>query len=104
MRIRLNMWQRAGIVASVVWPVVYYFVEMNRQTAGIADIAYGPCVRAMNTDINCGRAMYDSLWNEAMWTSILAATVPVPFAWLFAYVVIWTARWVWAGRKAREPT
>src|SRR5579871_2141603 len=99
MRLRLNMWQRLGLVASVIWPIYAYFSDMGRQTKGLGELAFGPCVRAGNPDITCGQSLYETLWREAMWNSVLAALLPIPLIWLLAYVVIWTLRWIWAGRE-----
>lgn len=104
--IRLNMWQRAGVVASVLWAVgagFYMRAEVVRDAVSVGSLAYESCTQAgragcfRETDLATQAAMGGAYG----WASIAAVALgPVLLAWLLVYVTIWTARWVWAGRRA----
>ena len=103
-RFHLNMWQRLGVVASVIWAIGAYSVAYTRQSAQALDLAWFPCnggdwTRAAPP--HCGDAEYALLMNDAWAGSLFVAVAPVFAVWLLAYMVIWVARWVWAGRRQK---
>ena len=77
-RQRLNMWQRAGVVASVVAWTVF--------TLG-----------ARQGDID--RAGYNAAPDGNWLTWAMFGLLPVVAAWILVFTAIWTARWIWAGRN-----
>ena len=73
-RFRLKGWQRIGIVLSVIWLIV------------------GPVWGLI--------LVHNLLWFVGVSDPYVAATfalLPIPFLWLFLYIVVWTVRWVRRG-------
>ena len=102
MRLRLNLWQRLGIVASIVWAAGAYLAEMSQQSEFAARIAFDPCTAHdawAYLHANCGVESYKAAMHDAWQAALQVALIPIPFVWLAVYIVIWTIRWVWAGRK-----
>lgn len=102
---RLNMWQRLGVAASVLWVVVsvirdYYIYKRLYSTA--LDLAFRACeVETGFSDVGCYvRGLIDfrepSIFRLQF---LLNALVPVACGWSLAYLLIWIARWILAGRK-----
>jgi hypothetical protein len=111
---RLNGWQRIGIVASVCWFIggglwisglvmdqeTYAVREKYRRCLDARSIQpdgtipqdtdWGPCVRAFDRD-----------WGPAVaghWTdTILFTLLPIPIVWLIVYGLVGLARWIKAG-------
>jgi hypothetical protein len=92
--LRLNGWQRLGVVASVLW------LPVGAVLGRIAAIApYRVCVRNPLNDIAwCNMVYQDTFTLSHLWSaSAFFALVPIPLAWLSVYVAICTLRWVWRG-------
>jgi hypothetical protein len=111
---RLNGWQRIGIVASVCWFVVGGFwinsLVINGLGASVkteyrhcldrhsfqpdgsvpADTDWGPCDKKFEAD-----------WSAAVadhWSYAAAYTlIPIPIAWLVVYGLVALVRWIKAG-------
>lgn len=104
---RLNVWQRLGAVASVLWFIGGGFWQRSHDTKIAADgltSVYHLCAEASpSADVEkCmdqARAFYTATlpgWDNTAVTAI----VPILLGWLLAYIVVWTTRWVLAGRRA----
>jgi hypothetical protein len=104
-RVRLNEWQRMGIVLSVVWAIVGGVYGMGlgrdvvwRQYQTCLAFAYqgrsdeGGICETFNEQLAEVRA---SRWYKAATVGL----VPIPVAWLVVYVAVGLVRWVSAGFK-----
>jgi hypothetical protein len=98
-RLRLNIWQRLGVVASVLWAIGGYLSEMMRAEALASHVAFDPCTAGPTWLPNCGNATYTAMMHDAWQNGLAVGLIPIPLGWLAAYIVVWTTRWVWAGRK-----
>lgn len=103
-RLRLNMWQRLGVVASVLWMLGAGIRERLKQV-DLALIYYGEardeCAKTAADCSQVASAAYDRAI-EGRWGEVVAVAVePVVLGWVFAYITVWTARWILAGRHPR---
>jgi hypothetical protein len=105
---RLNGWQRIGIVASVAWAIGAYVytnsqqdwasqhanlcfaIERERDVRDDAEARVAECYRKFNRNLPIALAQQRS-------DAIALALVPVPLGWLLAYGVLWLVRWVRRG-------
>src|SRR3954466_14703592 len=116
MRIRLNGWQRIGIVLSVVWAIGAAYYELGaiweRENAAIerrVTPPYDLCREAQDSAMaasqpfnrDCVQELYgknlpaairEASANESRWTIAVAALAPIPFAWLLAYMLLGISR------------
>lgn len=106
---KLNMWQRLGIVLTAIWLVMGTLwlagVQFETDYRSIGQ-AYEVCTSNANVaDLwaRCDKAKDESFAAEnrssvfgmaALFAAIVAAVV-----WAFAYLVLWTGKWVLAGRR-----
>lgn len=101
---RLNRWQRLGIVASILWVMGAGFYSLENsaeQAVAFAQAVSNSCHETNDPNVDCAAEFDDAFHSNDSNTWPLAAMVaflPIPFAWLFAYVAIWTTRWIRAGR------
>lgn len=104
---RLNGWQRIGIVLSVLWFFVggFWGNGIGLHEGDWAMNAYIFCLDhdtepGMQTATQCS-ATFDKQWPEAIkyhwWEALIVAVVPIPIAWLLAYFGIWLFRWIRKG-------
>ena len=102
---RLNGWQRLGIVASVVWILGAGFYTANAvsdreaQTAADSTVACEDAHRdVLNPECNeRGIDYLNATKNDARIEAALVAFVPVLLGWGFAYLALFVARWVRRG-------
>lgn len=118
---RLNGWQRIGIVLSIAWLPVGAFIGLNaiskREQAAIDARIKGPydlCRSVEDQSIshgvpfnrNCLQELYGKNLPEAIaeisgresrWSAALIALAPIPFAWLVVYLLVLLGRWIWRG-------
>lgn len=94
MRVRLNGWQRIGIVLSVVWALVGYFLAnayYSDMAAGYARFSTISCFSTPQINI---RECYiisemECLVAAGIWdNAVTASLVPVLLAWLIVYAFI----------------
>jgi len=106
---RIGMWQRLGIVFSVLWflgaGLRIFNVEDNKARA-IAALSAELCrdrqARGRDLSENCSEAFSDDIravGSGPITEAAIVAITPIPTAWLLAFVVVWTTRWVWRGRS-----
>ena len=104
---RLNLYQRAGVVLSVLWIAGYWLYlqrQDNMQRFYAGSSAYNLCDHKPNTmPAECSaefteaaNAMVPAVntWLNLGWAVLSAAVI-----WLLAYGVLAVVRWVLAGRK-----
>lgn len=109
---RLNMWQRLGIVLSVLWILVAvpatYFLKAE-EASDFAGAHYSYCIQHRG-DIetpqrSCEGAfltnygiIMEYVWLEAAFYAV----IPILLGWLLAYVGLRTFRWVLAGQEIKR--
>jgi hypothetical protein len=111
---RLGGWTRLAIVASVLWALGSGFYTINdiaidegRLRSAEYSFVFATCsneqtaeqtIRAKNR--NCGEEAW-AAWSRpaklSRWPALIVALGPLPFVWLFGWVIFLTARWVRAG-------
>ena len=105
---RLNRWQRIGIIASVVWALAGPFYVSHRAAEYAEEKAknsYRICKEAPNYSSEKCSADYDSAYHTyadpyAGWVNFsLIAFVPILLSWLFALALL--VLWNWAGRSLK---
>jgi hypothetical protein len=111
--LRVNGWQRTGIVLSVLWvscASMWFMQQIPAHQPGIASI-YLQCITEPNSHRSVCNARANSFRKEARldvrtkWPWV--ALAPVVVVWIFAYIIVWLARWIVAPvappiRKANE--
>jgi hypothetical protein len=105
---RLNGWQRIGIVLSIVWAVGAAIHTRNAEVATwerLASTGYTLCMEAKQADYaKCSAEMSATLMKayDPYWPNIgFAALAPVLAGWIVAYLLLWIFRWVKRGFDAR---
>ncbi len=115
-RARIGGWMRLGIVISILWAAgatAYGINNISNRVSGHRYMAYwrhfDTCQDAKATHPNddvvtardCeleGLEVYnDPVWNKSLWRAPIAALIVIPFAWIFAWVIFRTVRWVQTG-------
>ena len=103
---RLNMWQRLGIVASILWVIgsgvwenhvyqqrhsaaVEQFIRACKQ--GYPELSATECYVRGLAEVREPNMIRHEFWFNAF--------VPIFLGWLSAYPLIWVTRWVLAGRQ-----
>lgn len=106
---RLNGWQRIGIIASVIWAIVgaiWGILETKRVHDARAGYAfshvYGPCRDQPGNDpdnvcFKQASAAYNAVPEESGWNIVALALIPIPIAWLIVYGFVVLGRWVRRG-------
>ncbi len=102
---QLNMWQRLGVVASVLWvglSLVWDHHIYEKLSSDSLDVAIRACETLNN--INAAECYVRDLVEFRKpgvfrVEFLLNAIVPIASGWALAYLLIWIARWVLAGRK-----
>jgi hypothetical protein len=99
---RLNGWQRIGLVLSVLWAFGAALRERGKQLDYAKDLfqsQYGGCLNRANPAINCSDISYQAAMDAtANWADVaFFAFGPVIAGWLVALITIRTFRWVSDG-------
>jgi hypothetical protein len=104
---RLSGWQRIGVVLSVLWcawSVLSYMMQYAAGRASSASLDQEICLydKQRNPALDCSDAWSKSFnefaalnWNDLLLTTL----VPVLLAWLAAWIIFLTFRWVRTGFK-----
>ena len=104
--LRINGWQRIGIIASVLWAICAYFYAFSVEEKSLgqlnADI-HASCFESAHDkvawqvceDATMTQAINDLHFERRLATAV--AVVPVPLAWGFVYFVLFLARWIKRG-------
>jgi hypothetical protein len=103
---RLNGWQRIGIVASVIWAIgapIYLDRAANQEAIKAFSRSYGACREVPSNDpeqcYQRGRQSFDAVPRYPLLSvnGAVAALLPVGLGWLFAYALVYLSRWIRAG-------
>ena len=105
---RLGGWTRVGIVASVLWVMGAGFFglrSVDQTASSVWHAQYSICSteqrisqRVESTDcLKQAREASASYWSNNWWIAIVFILLAIPFAWLFAWIVVRTARWIASG-------
>jgi len=105
--VRLNGWQRTGILLSVLWVLCvsmwFYQHVPNVNAPGIASV-YLQCIEEPNAKRRECRARAEWFGEEARsefrggWPWV--ALGPILVVWPLAYVVVWLVRWIRRGLQS----
>jgi hypothetical protein len=102
--VRLNGWQRTGIMLSVMWVLCvsmwFYQHIPNANAPGIASV-YLQCISEPNANRGVCKDRAEWFSKEARsefraaWSWIVLA--PILVVWTLIYIVAWTVRWIRRG-------
>jgi hypothetical protein len=103
--VRLNGWQRLGILASLAWVIAgpLFIVEhVEKSALKHFSRTYSYCMDANSTDsqkcLDQAERAYDAWFNPVAapgygrWAA--RAFVPVVFAWVLVFVLVYLVRWI----------
>jgi uncharacterized membrane protein len=105
---RLNGWQRIGIVASVIWIFVggFWGNNIGIHEGDWAINLYRVCLDANPNGWDECTKTFDSNYVAAVqyhwYYAAFLAFVPIPLAWLIAWGLISLARWIRRGFEIRR--
>ena len=91
---RLNRWQWIGIVLSVLWLVLAFFIARHVVYDPIY-ASYDHCVDSVLDWSVCDKSMDDALVEARKGEPItfaIVALIPIAALWLFGYVIAWIRR------------
>lgn len=108
---RLNGWQRIGIIASVIWVIFAYVHTFSVEEESLGQLnanIHASCFESAHDDAAwkvCQDATMNQAMNDLHFERRLAtgvAVVPVPVAWGLVYFVLFLVRWVKRGFKGAK--
>jgi hypothetical protein len=95
--VRLNGWQRIGIVLSVLWAAfVLFYIWQNWATlSSVYSDQFYRCLFGPDeaADFKTCHANYYA----AMIRVVGSWLAPIPIAWMVIYLIVWTVRWIRRG-------
>jgi|SRR5215468_873695 len=101
---RLNGWQRIGIVASVVWAIgapIYLDYAAQQEALAAFGRYYEACRDVPSNDpeqcFQRASRAYDNVTRYPRQWPALTALVPIGLGWLLAYALVYLVRWIGAG-------
>ena len=101
---KLNRWQRIGIVISILWALgSAYYERSSEMDAGqhFLSWSYQVCTESKaSTPEECSIEMNKNfdIWMKPNWGNIgFIALAPIPLGWLLVFIIIRVYRWVKAG-------
>jgi len=110
---RLNGWQRIGVVLSVVWIVAGGFwtrrILFDEYGYGVANRKYVSCLQGSREPgaVACERQysadlqrVYDESGGAINSLNLGLTLVPLVAAWLLVYALVGIGRWIRAGFRA----
>ena len=111
--LKLGMWQRLGIVLSVLWAFgacTYQRMTDIERANTFVDWSYKVCIESLNLDhifdySSCLAQIPKDLaiWLDGSWASVaVVAFLPIPVAWILAFVSLKTLQWVKQGRSIHQ--
>jgi hypothetical protein len=108
MTMRLNGWQRIGIVASVIWAIgapIYLDHAAQQEATEAFGRDYRACRDVPSNDpdqcFQRASGAYDTVTRYPLLSAnaAVAALVPIGLGWLLTYALIALVRWIRAGFK-----
>lgn len=100
---KLNGWQRTGIIATVVWIPCMFFHTLDQEQVGQAQTYSAirkSCIDSGQDLYECDKVYLDGLnrdFKRERTEALLKTFVPIPFMWLGAYAILGLIRWVKRG-------
>ena len=115
---RLNGWQRLGIVASFVWFLAGGFWGNNmalNEASKLTSLQLDSCVASNRYRLHLKpdeSGPYDQIWTPCWeqlgknyldnvkghwWAALVVGLGPIPFAWLIAWALVAIYRWIKRG-------
>lgn len=104
---RLNGWQRIGVILSCIWlPIGFFWGGGSWVEAEGAPVSRALTSCIVNSDSsraaeNACQAIFDRDWPVAIaghwWAGIAFALIPAIVCWLLAWMTVRLFRWVRAG-------
>ena len=103
---RLNGWQRIGIIASFLWAIgapIYLDHAAEQDASEAFHEYYGLCRDVPSNDpqqcFETASHHSDAVMRYRLFSAngAVAALVPVGLGWLFAYALVYIVRWIRAG-------
>ena len=99
---RLNGWQRIGIVASALWALTspLWGIRLGMEEADYAKVALSDCLAEHGNSDACWQTFHKDLATGFYihWVFVgLAAFVPIILGWVGAYITVKIVRWVRRG-------
>jgi hypothetical protein len=102
---RLNGWQRIGIVASVIWAIgapIYWDQAAQTEANAKFSFWYNLCRDGNRSSDECNeqaRHMSDLVPRYYLGSAngAFIGLVPIPLGWLLAYALVYLGRWIRAG-------
>jgi hypothetical protein len=111
---RVNGWQRIGIIASIIWALgagIYTHNADVERAQGFAKYAYKVCSdgKSLKHDSDLSSCERERQANLATWmvgdagNVAFAALVPIPLGWIAAYILVYVGRAQVVGFRAVIP-
>ena len=113
---KLNLWNRLGIVLTLIWLVIVPLVlsiQTNKEWLATIKASRELCMKAAESGpIEKFAEGYKICWDA--WTTqlslaspkydqyLIAMLIVTIIAWLFAYAAVYVTKWVWAGRSTKS--
>ena len=115
---RLNGWQRTGIVASICWAIggaYFEATDMARRerefVSSITKVEYDLCRGEQDRAIEASRSFsrdcvaeshdnftrVSQIAHKPRWSIALVALAPIPIGWLLVFILIRIWRWIRRG-------
>lgn len=113
---RLGLWNRAALVAGVVFSFavptwsVYQDVERARK---LTDVGYQACMKNEHYVSMDGKSQFDHCWDfwhdlvkpaypswDDWWIMVFGAAIAAFLIYGLVWIVIATGKWIWRGREA----
>ena len=105
---RLNGWQRVGIVVSIVWAIGAAIYQRNADLENAqfaANLTYRVCTenKTLKQDFDFKSCLREvektsAIWLDGSWSNVaFISLAPIPLGWLVVYMLIRIYQWVKAG-------
>jgi hypothetical protein len=102
----MSGWKRIGIIVSIVWILVAYWVTFTRvQNEDIhwhVTLALSCEDRHQGTDPECEKLLHEDNRVEEHKMAAVVALAPVPIAWGLVYLILFLTRWLGADLSGRN--
>ena len=104
MRLRLGLWMRIAIVASVFWLIIGYW-GIYREILSVATRSFArdgaSCQKlgaAFSTCFDQALARYQGYWDNIWWLAAGRTLLVLLIAWALGLIAVLGVRWALAGR------
>ena len=104
MRLRLGLWMRSAIVASVLWLIIGYWgiyrAILRAATRSFArdGVSCQKLEAAFSTCFDQALARYQGYWDNIWWLAAGRTLMILLIAWALGLIVVFGIRWALAGR------